>query len=366
MASMYFGFDVNSKPVARGDLRFCIDAPNDHCLSTDKVIIRGWVVHKSRKINKVVICTGDGKWSQESELRVPRPGVRQRFEDYFNSKTAGFELNLTEPTAGNFMIVAVCEDGREIKLDQVVIREFTRPRLLFMHIAKTAGSTVNRFFQDQYPNHLSAIHVESNRRWLDDAEYARSLEYVSGHITYSHFANWLDLSSYYKVTLLREPFSHIQSHLAWIKHLSEPAEASKLSRYPEFVRGLSKKLWHCDLADPDALKHFVASLQDQELVLLDNCQTRYLADVVKGAWVNQQYADKALETIKRFDRVGKTEAMGIFLQDVSRAMKFRMPALETRENVSGTYYGLDTGRPEIREILQDLVHYDQQLYQSID
>jgi hypothetical protein len=365
MTASYYDCEVNFGPVARGGLRFCFDPPKDSKLMSGKTTISGWAVHRSQQIKKIVCCSKDGLIAGEAVPGVYRPKVKKNFSAFCNADAAGFELVLESPLPGNYTILAVCTDERELELEIAIISEFSRPKLLFMHIAKTAGTTVNSHFQSQYATQLTAVHVESNRAWHEDSGYAKQLEFVSGHISYPHFASKLDLSCYYKTTLLREPYSHLQSHLAWIKHLSEPSEARKLSLYPEFVGELSAKLWHCDLSLTRDIEWFVNSLHGEELVLLDNCQTRYFVRPERGLWVTQENTLNALEALTSFDNIGLTELTDQFLELVSRDMNFTRPIRQVNRNVSRTYYGLEIEQPEVREILRVLVQHDKQLYEKI-
>ena len=219
----------------------------------------------------------------------------------------------------------------------------TRRKLLFMHIAKTAGTSVNSHFGSQYPPDLVAKHVESNRSWLEQSASAKKMGYVSGHLSFDQFAERLDLSEYVKVTLVREPFSHLRSHLAWIKHLSEPENAEWLDKHPEFVKPLSKKLWKTDFTSPAELAEFVRSLQGQEFQLLDNCQTRYFARNPERKLEIRDF-HTALETLKQFDLIGLTHQTRQFIDRVSELMNIERPEVEVRHRVSHSYYALDYGK----------------------
>ena len=254
------------------------------------------------------------------------------------------------------------EDVREFSLGTVRVTEHWRPRLLFMHIAKTAGTSVNRYFARQYPQDLVATHVESDARWNRDPEFARSLEFVSGHIRLAQFEQMLNLADYYKVTVIREPYAHLRSHIAWIKRLSEPAETARLEKHPPYIRALSACLWDLDLSDAQRLRQFVGSLSGDALQLLDNCQTRYFSRAKPTQRLTEHDFLTAKQTLGRFDKVGLTESLRAFLVQVARDLQLDPPPESVRENVTRSYYRFDTERPEIREAVGPLVDFDARLY----
>lgn len=350
-------------PQATNGLRFCIDPPNEGHLMRDSITFRGWVVHERQEVLEVICRLSDGTRLASIRPQLFRPGVAARFQAYRTPEKAGFELSLGDPAPGEYGFFALLEDGREFSLGTVRVTAHWRPRLLFMHIAKTAGTSVNRYFARHYPQDLAATHVESDIRWNQDPEFARSLEFVSGHIRLAQFEQMLDLADYYKVTVLREPYAHLRSHIAWIKHLSEPSEAARLEKHPPYIRALSASLWDLDLSDSQRLSQFVESLSGDALQLLDNCQTRYFSQPKPTQRLAEHDFLVAKQALGRFDKVGLTESLQPFLAEVARDLQLDLPQESVRENVTKTYYQLDTERPEIREAVRPLIQFDARLYQ---
>ena len=238
-------------------------------------------------------------------------------------------------------------------------------KLMFMHIAKTAGTSVNSYFGDQYPAELTATHVESNTLFRSDPEWVNTLQFISGHIVFSEFEQRLDLSEFFKVTLVREPFAHLRSHLAWIRHLTAPELEQHLKTYPEYIQKLAAKLRDTDFRDPLMLSRLVDSLHGLELHLLDNCQTRYFAAPVQNSCVADEDFDRASKTLHRFDFIGMTEKTSDFLSEVSGIMGFGKPVPRARGNVARSYFELDISSRQVREILRPLVRFDSKIYEKV-
>lgn len=362
----YLRCELRNSPRAVGDLRFCLDPANDGQMIRDRIRFKGWVVHKSQAVREVICKSVDGAHRTGARPRIHRPGVASQFRDFHSPDSAGFELEINHPAPGEYQFLARIDDGEVLLLDTARVTEHSRPKLLFMHIAKTAGTSVNNYFASQYPQELVATHVESDLRWRDDREYVSRLEFMSGHIGLAQFQRKLDLADYYKVTLLREPFAHLRSHLAWIRRLSDPGETARLERHPAYVRELSGTLRNLDLSDAAALGGFVESLDGEALQLLDNCQTRYLSQVASGKSVEAEDYRVAEKSLERFEKVGVTESVDGFLRAIARELQFEKPYDPRPRNVSRSHYGLDIRRREVRECVYPLVRFDLRLYRFLE
>lgn len=234
-----------------------------------------------------------------------------------------------------------------------------------MHIAKTAGSSVNKYLASHYAEDRHALHVESKQEWRTDRDWARNLGFVSGHYSLPHFKRNLQLSRYYKITVLREPYAHLISHLAWIRKLADEDEARRLAEHPEFVQHFAGKLAKTDLSDPVAIGKLISSLEDKEKRLVDNCQVRYFTQIAVGTDVCEMDAQNAIKASAEFDLIGTTDRIDEFLRHVATHMDWKAPVTEVRENVSRNFYGLDAGDKSICAALEPLVHFDLKLYRIV-
>ena len=347
------------------NLQFHIDAPTDVQEISKNLLIQGWVVHPTQKIERVFLLSEKDEVIDSTVPSTHRPKVHQVYAGFCNSISAGFVLNVSNPFAGVWSLVAETDSKDQYSLAQISLQENFKPKLFFMHIAKTAGSSVNKYLASHYAEDRHALHVESKQEWRTDQDWARNLGFVSGHYSLPHFKRNLQLSRYYKITVLREPYAHLVSHLAWIRKLADEDETRRLAEHPEFVQHFARKLAKTDLSDPVAIGKLISSLEDKEKRLVDNCQVRYFTQVEVGADVGEMDAQNAIEASAEFDLIGTTDRIDEFLRHVAAHMGWKAPVTEVRENVSRNYYGLDVEDKNICAALEPLVHFDLKLYRVV-
>jgi hypothetical protein len=238
-------------------------------------------------------------------------------------------------------------------------------KLVFMHIAKAAGSTINTFFAEHYSPDRYAIHIESNPTWQSSPEELKDLDFLSGHISLHILEKKLALEGYYKVTVIREPYAQLSSHLAWIKRLSMPGEEQRFRAHPAYIQKFASKLAAIDFANPADLKALTASLTELEARLIDNCQVRYFTHVPPNQAVSGIDTQKATQASATFDRVGLMEFIDRFMKDVAGDMSWPKPRAYSRENITQNFYGLDLSDNKTREVLWPLVQHDIAFYEYV-
>jgi hypothetical protein len=345
-------------------LRFHIDAPLDVQEISDNLCVEGWVVHYKEDIERVALLFEDGCVLDSTKPNIHRRRVHENFKKFYNSKSAGFELNISNPVAGKYLLVAeTCK--KQFTLAQISLQENLMPKLLFMHIAKTAGSSVNTYLASHYAKDRGSVHVESNEKWRKDRSWAQNLGFVSGHFNLAHFKRVLNPEGYYKITVVREPYAHLISHLAWIRKLADHTETGRFAQHPLYVQQFAVKLASVNLSKPKEIAHLITSLEDKEKQLVDNCQVRYFTQIPVGKDVSAKDAQSAIEASAEFDLIGTTDNINQFLKNVAEQMQWLPPKTEVRENVSGYYYGLTRSDADIRKALESLVRYDLKLYHFI-
>jgi hypothetical protein len=323
------------------------------------------VVHKALKISRISFGSARGLLAT-AELDIRRPNVSTLFAGYPNADQAGFSMDLETPAVGRYWLRAEGEQGQNLPFAELILEERTQPRLLFMHIPKAAGSTVNSYLASHYRKRRHEVHVESHPKWNRDDNYFRSLDFISGHVTLALLAKRLNLENYYKVTVVREPYAQLASHLAWVRKLSDPGEEVRFKNHPDYIQQFSRKLLAADFSKPRSIRKLVKSLTELEQRLVENCQVRYFAPVAAGKAASKADLTAAIQACQIFDRIGTTQTIDEFLRDVARDMGWAEPVQAGRENISRGYYGLDISRFRTRSALEPLVRFDLGLYQYLE
>jgi hypothetical protein len=235
-------------------------------------------------------------------------------------------------------------------------------KLFFLHIPKTAGSSVNQSLQSQLGHLPAYTHIEGlSHRWdkLLDARF------LSGHITYPIYEKNFSPYNFVVAAFFREPHKHIESHLNWVRHLSEPEKESFLSEHPVVVQTIAQKLSLLDFASSKTWGQFVKQLKPVQYGLFDNLQVRYLSDAKPAERVNETHLQQALARLKKIQLVGIAEQFDESMSLIHQAMGFDKPVEKNvRSNVNSFSYGADFSILDNQKAIEPLVKFDRILYQQ--
>lgn len=234
----------------------------------------------------------------------------------------------------------------------------TRP-IFFMHIPKTAGSSVNRLFTESLGPEAVRTHIESAQRSPDLFAKRR---FVSGHFRYTEFRRYCDSGDFFVMTLLRDPVDHLRSHLNWVRILTIEERFRTFIETRDALRLVSEKLRDVDVNDADAVRGFLDENADLRPVraLFENCQVRYLLEAPKHDAVTQDDLQLARARLETFDFVGINELFEETIRRLGRRFRIRFVTKTARENVQS--YGRDIDRDRFRDLLGDYIGYDCALY----
>lgn len=242
-----------------------------------------------------------------------------------------------------------------------------KKKYLFVHIAKAAGSSVNKFFMDALGRERCAVHLESNPQWQTEegrAEILAKHDYLSGHLVYWDFKSKVDLSQFNVFTFLRDPREHVISHLAWIRHIADPGQEKRFDAHPEYIQHLAKKLSQVDFLDRQSVSSFVDNLTPVEFALLDNPQTRYLRSGRNRGAVNTDDVFDAVQILREIDVFGLVDRINSDLEQVAKLGGVAANSFSLKENVQTEKYGMSLQNSELFNALNRLIRSDLALYEK--
>ncbi len=319
--------------------------------------VSGWALHERRPIVGVNLYSGN-QFVGGSKVDRDRPWVQRMHAHWANAGQAGFNLEVPGVGPGHYRLEVEHADGRCQVMATMHLRERSSRRVLFMHIPKTAGSSVNSWLTSHFGRKRYEVHVENQAGWQLNASRIRNLELISGHHSMSTFKRSLDQPGYYTITVVREAFGQLASHLTWIRRLSEPGEDKRLRQHPDYIQKLSKFLAEVDFSKPRELENMANWLQGSMRQLVSNCQLRYFVELSPDEQVGEQHVELGLSMSERFDRIGRTEMIDDFTVAVAGDLGWSEPAPLERSNKTNNNYGLDVNCERVRRALEPLVRYD--------
>ncbi|KMK68434.1 sulfotransferase family 2 domain-containing protein [Puniceibacterium sp. IMCC21224] len=183
--------------------------------------------------------------------------------------------------------------------------------LFYLHIPKTSGSAQNRRLQEFYHGAACVVHAES---WfgaiLAGQKPPMAADCVTGHIAWRSWQACGADQSYTSMTVLRDPWARLVSHLNWMDRFNQGVDLQTLERLPTRYRDVVTILGETDFADRAALEQMRAALQlGAGASLFDNLQLRMLAATITPNRVTLEDADHdaALETLRGFALIGFAE-----------------------------------------------------------
>ncbi|WP_288130893.1 hypothetical protein [Microbulbifer sp.] len=315
-------------------------------------VIRGWAKVADASTPALVLIDADGE--QHCVLATEyRDDLRKR--GIHPSGDCGFSLNLGRRLKVPAKVSVFSAAG-----DLAPSRPaFVNKPLFFMHIAKTAGSSVNEFFIEHFGRERAAMHIES----VSNPQVLANHQFISGHIGLERFERDFNSDNFYTATMLRDPARQLASHLNWVRHLCEPERAEFLQGHPKIVREISARLQQVDFSCPEAMSRFVSELRPAERPLFDNCQCRYFHSIPAGCSYNDEAFAQAVKNLMRFDFVGLTEEFEPAIRYLgAKAGIIKSWEKPPRVNVNKFDYGFDTTNPELVTAVAPLIRYDQALY----
>jgi len=241
----------------------------------------------------------------------------------------------------------------------------TKDRIFYLHIPKTAGTSMNTFLSSKFDDKEVLTHLESNKI-LNAANFAKKTEkykYISGHVVLPRMIRDLDVfNTMTTVATFRRPIEHVVSHISWVRKLGDPGQEKKLGKHTPEIKRIVNKLLEIDLSNPDDITIFIEWLEEKELYLFHNTQTKYLCGGAPGVFTPQMI-NTALIHLNKIDFVGTVERLNDFYLLLAGSLSLKVEKDElVKENANGCNFGLDISDTKISKVLQHLVDWDNLIY----
>ena len=229
-------------------------------------------------------------------------------------------------------------------------------RVVFLHIAKTAGTSIVHFFQQRLPAEAICSHGDFLQFPRDPGSLTARLaqfRFVSGHFGYADVAPLLPES--YSFTFLRDPVDRVLSLYKFCMH-------------PDMQRQFAMARAARDLG----LEGFLTSNLPEVCEMLDNQQTWQLA---RNYWhedrlaldhlADEELLNIALSHLGEFSHVGLTETFNADFSKILRDLGLDEPVPETRQFETREPVERDALRPATLQRLEERLALDYRLLESV-
>ena len=243
-------------------------------------------------------------------------------------------------------------------------------QIVFMHIAKAAGSSINNIFAQILGEDQCCFHIEWLMQTKSLEEIITNKSFVSGHV-YSNVIKQINPDNAIKFTVLREPYSHLVSHLLWLDHYGQPGYEHEYKSLNQDIKALVDFIASTDLANPYDLDHLLVNLPSWGIKLLNNCQARYLIGQPKNFdLLSLKSFPLAINNLRSFDVRGTLENLPEVIKsvlEISGVSNFNLEDINTKKKVNKQISdrSINLGNPLVRSILQKHILLDIKLYNSI-
>lgn len=232
----------------------------------------------------------------------------------------------------------------------------TTPIKVFIHVPKTAGSTVNAYLERS--GAPGASHVEA---WIEDDTEASAklmdLDWVSGHVQFPQMRARLAANTFRRLrffTLVRDPVKQLMSHYNWLIEIHHRG-GSFYNGHPQRIKEISEAIRATNNDDPSSVV--------QQLLAAPGLFLNQQSRLVFGG-LPERFSDAELQNrLSIYDNIATESSLPEFLKEISG-----LPYEDTRrENVSPYHFDKNVFESDImRDFVEEHHSADVALYRYLE
>ncbi len=244
-------------------------------------------------------------------------------------------------------------------METVKLTKIMQKRIVFIHVAKAAGSSVNKNFINMFGD-KALHHCEAKMNNIAEVVENEDLQYIAGHVNFHAIKEKLGSNFYF--TFLRKPSTHLYSHLNWVRELGKYYNKTRYDNHPPLIRKIADRLIKYDLTKANELKDYLDTASYREMGLYDNCQIRYF---IKNevSRVGQSELVEAKETLATLDFVGVNELQNECMLKLHSILEYPGPKESIKVNTANSNVApYNSLNEDTIKILEDYTTLDRALY----
>lgn len=225
-----------------------------------------------------------------------------------------------------------------------------RRRAVFLHIPKTAGSSVNYYFKSNFGSGSSPRIIMLNDILdpVDSVRFSGNESFIGGHFgweSYQHFCSENDFT----FTFLRDPFERLYSNYA---HWSDASRLGNKIAEDAGVKVIQKMTF----------AEFCLSEDSEVLKYSDNLMVRQIAKTTKFIPSDQieSLVSTAKTNIERLSYVAFLDTIDSDILEIAEQLQLPPPKLSPRKNVN--LKPKEDISPEVLSLAEPRIRLDRELY----
>lgn len=236
-------------------------------------------------------------------------------------------------------------------------------RIFFMHIAKAAGTALNAYLHDCFPNYDYCAHVEGDPNIFTKIERGEMPNNTiwSGHLEWRRADKLVYNPDVFSFFVVRNPVQHVLSHIKWVKAIAD--DRKFLLAHDESIQELAVALSQIELTDVDKMGRLIFEESRVARGLFDNCQLRYVAGHRPRRMEMDDFHRAAAQMLcfSAFSCVEDFPKLQLFFERVCRFPKRKIP----RINLNRSNEQVDLSDPAVSKFYGELVRLDAHLYTRV-
>jgi hypothetical protein len=236
----------------------------------------------------------------------------------------------------------------------------TQRPILFLHIPKTAGTSLRLFMVNRFPAGASILNVHMLEHRRKDPN---QFQFVCGHVTYAFRDRFT--TPPVLMTCLREPLERTISHFFFLR---APQQDVELERYARTIgeKAAAKRRRTLDLTRRYELSDFVKHEPELAQELLGNMQTRFLLGLPDSKTLTPDRHDEHLalakERLESCDLALLTERADESLEMTCRYFGWEVQGKLPHDNANLKRPVAEEVEPVTLDALRQLTRLDSELY----
>jgi len=240
-----------------------------------------------------------------------------------------------------------------------------KKKICFMHIPKTAGSSVNDYFSEVFGDDKSLTFAEhsiysgqSINKLLDNYEY------LSGHLFYGNFSEIKRKVILF--TILRDPYEQIVSQLKWLNRYNLPSYDEERSCLSDDVQKLVAMIGKISLESVHELDELLSNLPPVGYHLLNNVQSRFIiGDSGNNRPLSIRDIGYVSGNLKKFDHVCTMNEISEAMPNILELAGHKKRKFNYHSNRGSEIVDIDISNPLVRSVLQKHILLDSLLYEIV-